>query len=101
MSGASQAARQANVPVIAFSNDRLVAGSGVYLLSFLAEQEVERIVAFAASQGKKRFAALISDDAFGRTIEPAFRTAVARAGVTGVLPGIVDDVDAQWGKGRT
>jgi len=80
VSGAAQAARQGNVPVIAFSNDRLVAGNGVYLLSFLAEQEVERIVSFAASQGKKRFAALISDDAFGRTVEPAFRSAVARAG---------------------
>jgi branched-chain amino acid transport system substrate-binding protein len=52
-------ARQANEPIIAFSNDAKIAGRGVYLMSFLAEEEVNRIVGFAASQGKKRFPALI------------------------------------------
>jgi ABC-type branched-subunit amino acid transport system substrate-binding protein len=75
-------ARKAQVPVVAFSNDRQVAGSGVYLLSFQPSPEVERIVAFAASQGRKRFVALISQDIFGKTVEPAFRSAVSRAGGT-------------------
>jgi ABC-type branched-subunit amino acid transport system substrate-binding protein len=61
--GAAGPARQANVPVISFSNDRQVAGGGVYLMSFLAEQEVVRIVSFAASQGKRRIAALVPADA--------------------------------------
>lgn len=82
VAGAAPAARQANIPIIAFSNDPLVAGNGVYLMSFLAQQEVDRIVSFAASQGKRRFAALIPDDAYGRTVEPAFRAAVSRAGGT-------------------
>ena len=43
-------ARQAGVPVIAFSNDRQVAGNGVYLLSFQPAPEVERVVAYAASR---------------------------------------------------
>jgi ABC-type branched-subunit amino acid transport system substrate-binding protein len=75
-------ARKAQVPVIAFSNDRQVAGNGVYLLSFQPAPEVERIVAYAASRGKQRFAALIPQDTFGRTVEPVFRSAVARAGGT-------------------
>lgn len=75
-------ARQANVPIVAFSNDAQIAGKGVYLLSFLAEEEVNRIVGFAASQGKKRFAALIPDNAYGNVVEPAFRRAVERAGGT-------------------
>ncbi|MFZ2019766.1 MAG: ABC transporter substrate-binding protein, partial [Methyloceanibacter sp.] len=37
-------ARQANIPVIAFSSDEKVAGGGVYLLSFLAGRDVPRIV---------------------------------------------------------
>jgi ABC-type branched-subunit amino acid transport system substrate-binding protein len=78
--GAAAAARTANVPVVAFSNDRQVAGSGVYLMSFMVQQEVERVVSFAVGQGKKRFAALIPDDAYGRAVEPAFREAVARGG---------------------
>jgi ABC-type branched-subunit amino acid transport system substrate-binding protein len=73
-------ARQANVPVVAFSNDRQVAGAGVYLLSFQAEQEIARITAYAAKQGKRRFAALIPDDAFGKVATSAFRQAVSRSG---------------------
>lgn len=80
VAGAAAAARPANVPVIAFSNDAAVAGNGVYLVSFLAEAEIERVVAFAASRGKKRFAALVCDDAYGKVVEPAFRAAVARNG---------------------
>jgi ABC-type branched-subunit amino acid transport system substrate-binding protein len=75
-------ARNAKVPVIAFSNDRQVAGGGVYLLSFQPAPEVERIVAYAAQKGKTRFAALIPQDVFGKTVEPAFRSAVTRAGGT-------------------
>lgn len=78
--GAASVARARGVPVIAFSNDPAVAGNGVYLMSFMAGPEVERIVSFAASQGKRRFAALIPEDAYGRMIEPAFRAAVLRAG---------------------
>jgi ABC-type branched-subunit amino acid transport system substrate-binding protein len=73
-------ARQANVPVLTFSNDRRVGGNGVYLMSFLPEQEIERIVAFSAAQGKRQFAALLPNDAYGKVVEPAFRTAVSRAG---------------------
>jgi ABC-type branched-subunit amino acid transport system substrate-binding protein len=71
-------ARQANVPVIAFSNDRQVAGQGVYLLSFLAEQEVDRVVAYAVGQGRKRFAAIIPEDSYGQLTQVAFVSAVAR-----------------------
>lgn len=80
VAGAAEAARPASVPVISFSNDAKAAGNGVYLMSFLAEAEVDRVVAFAASRGKRRFAALIPDDAYGSVVEPAFRAAVARAG---------------------
>jgi ABC-type branched-subunit amino acid transport system substrate-binding protein len=72
-------ARQASVPIIAFSNDRHVAGQGVYLLSFLAEQEVDRVVAYAVSQGRKRFAALIPEDSYGQLSQEAFVRAVSRS----------------------
>jgi branched-chain amino acid transport system substrate-binding protein len=73
-------ARQANVPVVAFSNDRQVAGRGVYLLSFQPATEVARVVLYATQQGKRRFAALIPDDAFGKVAASAFKEAVQRAG---------------------
>lgn len=78
-------ARKAGVPVVAFSSDREVAGKGVYLLSFQPAPEVERVVAYAAKRGMRRFAALIPQDAFGKVVEPVFRDAVARAGGSVVL----------------
>lgn len=82
VTGAASVARPKGVPVVAFSNDPSVAGAGVYLMSFLAAPEVERIVSFAAGQGKRRLAALIPDDTYGRTVEPVLRAAVANAGGT-------------------
>jgi len=49
------AARQRGVPVIAFSTDASVAARGVYLLSFLPEADVDRIVDYAVANGKRSF----------------------------------------------
>ncbi len=73
-----QVARARNVPVIAFSTDANVASNGVYLLSFLPESDVERIVQYAASTGKHSFAALVPDNPYGTVVEAAFKQAVAR-----------------------
>ena len=73
-------ASKAGIPVVTFSNDLTAAGHGVYLMSFLASEEVHRVVGYAARQDKRRFAALMPDTAYGKAIEPAFRAAVAKAG---------------------
>jgi len=73
-------ARAARIPVIAFSNDRQVAGNGVYLLGFLPQQEVERVASYSLAQGHRRFAALLPQDAYGKVVEAAFRDAVAAGG---------------------
>ncbi len=75
-----QLARSRGIRVIAFSTDANVASRGVYLLSFLPETDVERIVGYAASQGKRSFAALIPDNAYGTVAEAAFKQAVGRRG---------------------
>lgn len=82
VSAAAPVARKAGVPVVAFSNDRQVAGSGVYLLSFQPAPEVERVIGYAAARGRRRYVALIPDDAFGKIVEPAFQNAVTRGGGT-------------------
>jgi ABC-type branched-subunit amino acid transport system substrate-binding protein len=75
-----QLARARNVPVIAFSTDANVAGRGVYLLSFLPESDVNLIISYAVGQGRKSFAALIPDNAYGTVIEAAFRQTVGHRG---------------------
>src|SRR4051794_6429542 len=76
----AQLTRARGVSVIAFSTDSSVAGRGVYLLSFLPESDVNRIVDYAASTGKRSFAALLPDNAYGNVVEAAFKQAAARKG---------------------
>src|ERR1700751_1097397 len=76
----AQAARSKGISVIAFSTDASVAGRGVYLLSFLPESDVNRIVEYPASTGKRSFAALLPDNAYGNVGGMAFKQAVARSG---------------------
>jgi ABC-type branched-subunit amino acid transport system substrate-binding protein len=80
VSAVGQVARSRNLPVIAFSTDANVAARGVYLLSFLPETDVRRIVEYAASRGKRSFAALMPDNAYGTVVEAAFQQEVARHG---------------------
>src|SRR2546423_1051236 len=75
-----QIARARRIPVVAFSTDANVAAPGVYLLSFLPESDVERIIGYAAGQGRRSFAALVPDNAYGTVVEAAFKQAVARRG---------------------
>jgi ABC-type branched-subunit amino acid transport system substrate-binding protein len=73
-------ARQRGIPVIAFSTDVSAATRGVYLLSFLPETDVKRIVDFAISRGKRSFAAMLPDSAYGAVVEAAFQQEVSRRG---------------------
>jgi len=73
-------ARARGVPVIGFSSDRAVGGEGVYLLSFQPEDEVRRIVAYAAGRGRSNFAALVPRTAYGDKVAAAFRQSVSERG---------------------
>src|SRR5664279_3334573 len=76
----AQLTRTRGISVIAFSTDSSVAGRGVYLLSFLPESDVNRIVEYSASIGKRSFAALLPDNAYGNVVEATFKQAVPRRG---------------------
>ncbi|TGD97609.1 penicillin-binding protein activator [Methylobacterium nonmethylotrophicum] len=77
---AAATARPAGRPVIAFSTDASVAARGVYLLSFLPQPEVDRVIDETTAAGRRSFAALIPDSTYGRVVEAQFREAVARRG---------------------
>ncbi|MHA1189747.1 MAG: penicillin-binding protein activator [Alphaproteobacteria bacterium] len=73
-------ARRAGVPVVAFSSDPSAASPGVYLLSFTPGNDIRRIIAYSASQGRKSFAGLLPSIAQGAIAEAAFRETSARVG---------------------
>jgi ABC-type branched-subunit amino acid transport system substrate-binding protein len=77
---AAQLTRARGVTLLAFSTDSSVAGRGVYLLSFLPESDVNRIIDYAAGTGKRSFAALLPDNAYGSVVESAFKQAAPRKG---------------------
>src|SRR4051812_4317207 len=73
-------ARDRGVPVLAFSTEKKVAGKGVYLLSFLPQTEVARVVSYAASQGRHDLAAMVPQNEYGEVVAGAFAEAVTAAG---------------------
>ncbi|MEE8630627.1 MULTISPECIES: penicillin-binding protein activator [Methylobacterium] len=77
---AAATARPAGKPVIAFSTDVSVAARGVYLLSFLPQTEVDRIIDATTEGGRRSFVALIPETTYGNAVEAQFREAVARRG---------------------
>lgn len=80
--GAARAAATQQVPVVGFSSDRAVGGNGVYLLSFQLEDEVSRIVGYAASQNLRSIAFLGPSNEYGRRVESALRAQAQRSGLT-------------------
>ena len=77
----SRVVRSAGKPMIAFSTDTSTAAHGSYLLSFLIESYVDRILDFAASKGKKSAAALIPDNDYGRVADAEFQAEAAKRGI--------------------
>ncbi len=78
---AGSVARASGVPVIAFSTDVTVATRGVYLMGFLPQNEVRRVVEHAAQQGRRSVAALIPETVYGNVVEAQFREAAAQRGL--------------------
>jgi ABC-type branched-subunit amino acid transport system substrate-binding protein len=75
---AAEVARGAGKPVIAYSTDLSSAAHGVYLLSFLVESYVDRIVDYAASRGKKSIAVLAPENDYANVATGALQQAAAR-----------------------
>ena len=70
---ASAAAKSAGRPMIAFSTDVSVAAPGVYLLSFLIQGYVDRIIQYAVSTGKKSFAIMAPQNDYGNVAAERFQ----------------------------
>jgi branched-chain amino acid transport system substrate-binding protein len=74
-------ARNAGIPVLAFTNDASQSAPGVWPLGITAGQQVRRLVTAAQVQGKSQFAALLPDSDFGRAMATALTKATEAAGI--------------------
>ena len=73
-------ARQRGIPVVAFSSVSTAAGQGVFLMSFLPEEEISNIVKHSVSSGNRNIAAIIPQSQYGAIIERALNSAAAQHG---------------------
>jgi branched-chain amino acid transport system substrate-binding protein len=71
-------ARARNVNVVSFSNDRSVAGPGVFLMGLPPSDAVARAAAYARAQGITRWAALLPSDTLGNRIAAAVQATAAK-----------------------
>jgi len=81
----AQVAKVANrygVPVLSFSNDETIISdySSVYSLNYLLSQEIDRIIGFSSSMGKKNIAFIIPDGKYEDIITSAIEDAVSKYG---------------------
>jgi ABC-type branched-subunit amino acid transport system substrate-binding protein len=108
---ASPLARQAGVPMLAFSNDASIAQPGVWPMGITPGQQVSRLVAAGQHAGKSRFAALLPATDFGHALGNSLSQATAAAslpepnihfhapGMGAINQGVrsVSEYDARWG----
>ncbi|MGF1474951.1 MAG: penicillin-binding protein activator [Geminicoccaceae bacterium] len=71
-------AREAGIPVLSLSNQARFAGDGVFALGYGPEEQVERVTAYAVTQGYTQIAALASDDTYGQKAIDGFNRQINR-----------------------
>jgi hypothetical protein len=80
--GAGVAVRGKGINVLSFSNNTDVAGGNVFVLGQTFQNSANRLMRFAASQGKRRALAVYDQTPSGEAGLRAIRGAAANAGVT-------------------
>ncbi|MFC3053684.1 penicillin-binding protein activator [Kordiimonas pumila] len=68
------------IPLVGFSNDSSAAAPGQFIMGFMPESEVKRVVDYARKLGRRNFAALIPDGRYGNKVNVAYGEAVSDSG---------------------
>ena len=78
----SDITRRHDIPVITFSTNEAVLLDHIYTIGLLIEEQIDRIVSYATSQGKSRFALLIPDNANGIAVAKSALAATQKRGAS-------------------
>ena len=74
-----------DVNVVSFSNDRTIAGEGIFVFGLLPDQQIRRIIGHAAGENRNSYAVVAPDGPYGDLVIAVSRSAVAAVGGT-LLP---------------
>lgn len=69
-----------NIPALAFSNDRSARADQVWLLGFMPEQNIDRVVVETISQGLTRFGVLVPEGRYGEAMLAQVSARITRFG---------------------
>ncbi len=69
-----------DIPALVFSNDRTARTQNVWLLGFLPEDNINRVIIESISQGLTRFGALVPEGPYGEVLLQQFSSRVTRFG---------------------
>jgi ABC-type branched-subunit amino acid transport system substrate-binding protein len=86
VTSAASVARPKKRIMVAFSSDPSAASNGVFLMSFLPNQIVDRTVSYATGTGLTSIAAILPQGAYGALVERQLRQTLAERG--GILTGV-------------
>ncbi|MEL6451287.1 MAG: penicillin-binding protein activator [Pseudomonadota bacterium] len=92
---AGVAVSASNVNVLAFSNNTTIAGGNVFVLGATFENTANRLIRYAAAQGRDRIVVVHAQDIAGQLGRNAIQKAISRSGAT--LVGAVDYPLSQQG----
>ncbi len=73
-------AQTARINTLTFSNDRSVAGNGIFVMGLAPYPQIHRLIAYARQQGLNRFAVLAPDTRYGQAVIKAVHDAIFRNG---------------------
>lgn len=74
-------ARANNATLFSFSTDVTYAGNGVYVLSFLPEDETNRIISYAAARGIKKLVILTPNTKYGERVAAQAKNSANALGI--------------------
>ncbi len=69
-----------HIPVISFSNNRVVAEPNIYTYGYLPEQQIARIAEYAYLHGYQRVALLAPNDAYGQKVRDELSSSYSQKG---------------------
>lgn len=81
VSAAAPVTRRARVPMLSFSNNRAVAGEGVYVFGFPPEQQIARVAEYATLKDITAVGALLPNDAYGATVHETLHAILTSKGI--------------------
>jgi branched-chain amino acid transport system substrate-binding protein len=86
----AQQARSAGINVVAFSTDANQAGGNVFLLNFLPQASVDRVVGYGVNHGLRRYALVGTSNPYGQLIAKALADATAKYGAEAPVIDLTD-----------